>query len=83
MSTKNRKKSSKQKASLASKVMRDPKASKIEKSFAASVLSQASSDKETGEKMETRAAKALQSENSSEILKKLAGSLVSQSSLAR
>ncbi|MBB49289.1 MAG: hypothetical protein CMK88_00910 [Pseudomonadales bacterium] len=80
---KNPKETSSDVSSLASEVLRDPHASQIAKSLAASALSQSSSSKETGKAMEERASKALSSERSSEVVKTLAGSIVSQSRKSR
>jgi len=70
-------------AHLASETLRDPNASAIAKSLAASALAQANSSKQTGAKMEHEAGKVLQSDKYSEISKTLAGSLVSQSLKSR
>ncbi|MBD8737930.1 hypothetical protein IFR41_00205 [Pseudomonas fluorescens] len=81
--SKNTKQSSPKVATLASDTLRDPNASAIAKSFAASVLSQASSAKETGKAMETKASQALQSEKYSDTTKTLAASVLSQSDKSR
>lgn len=70
-------------ANLASQTLRDPNASTIAKSFAASALSQSSTSKETGKALETKASQVLQSEKYSETTKKLAASVLSQSDKAR
>lgn len=80
---KNTKQSSAQVAKLASETLRDPQASAIAKSLAASALSQASSTKETGKAMETKASQVLQSEKYSETTKTLAASVLSQSDKQR
>jgi len=79
----NTKQSSTKAATLASETLRDPNASAIAKSLAASVLSQSSSYKETGKAMETKASQVLQSEKYSETTKSLAGSVLSQSDKQR
>lgn len=79
----NPKKSSAKVAKLASETLRDPHASAIAKSFAASALAQARTGKQTGAEMEAKAGRALQSEKYSEETKTLAGSLVSQANKAR
>jgi len=79
----NSKKTSQDIAALASQTLRDPNASAISKSFAASALAQASTSKRTGSDMESKAAKALQSEKYSKTTKALAGSVVSQSDKKR
>lgn len=79
----NPKKSSAKVAKLASETLRDPHASVIAKSFAASALAQARTGKQTGAEMEAKAGRALQSEKYSEETKTLAGSLVSQANKAR
>ena len=53
--SKNGKQTSKNVGSLASEVLRDPSSSAIQKQLAASALSQANSDKQTGSTMETKA----------------------------
>lgn len=75
----NTKTSSTSLASVASKTLRSPNASAIQKSLAGSVLAQSGTSKTTGSSMETKAGKALQRENSSPLTKSLAGSVVSQS----
>ncbi|MFY1663741.1 hypothetical protein [Pseudomonas sp. Pseu.R1] len=70
-------------AKLASETLRDPHASAIAKSFAASALAQTHTGKQTGADMEAKAGRALQSEKYSEDTKTLAGTLVSQSNKAR
>jgi len=75
----NDKKTSASMASLASEILQDPNASKIQKSLAGSALAQSGSSKQTGSAMETKASKALQSDKYSETTKKLAGSVLSQS----
>jgi hypothetical protein len=79
----NSKQTSQDVASLAAQTLRDPNASAIAKSLAASALAQASSGKQTGADMEAKAAKALQSDKYSKATKTLAGSVVSQSDKKR
>ncbi|WP_410480906.1 hypothetical protein ACJ70E_19265 [Pseudomonas plecoglossicida] len=79
----NRKSTSSHIAHLASETLRDPNASAIAKSLAASALAQAHTLKQTGTEMEHTASKVLQSEKYSETSKSLAASLLSQSSNER
>lgn len=79
----NKKQSTGKTASLAAKTLQDPNASKIQKSLAASVISQSSTSKVTSTEMEVKAAKALQNDNSAELTRKLAGSVLSQADKAR
>lgn len=81
--TKNTKQSSEKVAKLASDTLRDPGASAIAKSLAASALAQASSGKQTSAAMEAKAGRVLQSEKYSEETKSLAGSVVSQANKKR
>lgn len=66
-------------ASNASDIMRSNRSSLIQKSLAASVLSQRNSGNMTGKKMETKASKVLKSNKYSDITKSLAASVLSQS----
>lgn len=70
-------------AKQASATLRDPNASAIAKSLAASALAQTSTGKETGKAMETKASQVLQSEKYSESTKAFAGSILSQSNKKR
>lgn len=79
----NRKQSSKEVASLASKTLKDARSSDIAKELAASVLAQSRTSKQTGEKMEDIASKVLRSDKYSEETKILAGSVLSQSNKGR
>jgi hypothetical protein len=81
--SKNTKQSSPKVATLASETLRDPHASAIAKSLAASALSQSSTSKETGKAMETKASQVLQSEKYSGTTKTLAASVLSQSDKLR
>ncbi|MEB0091695.1 hypothetical protein RHM65_12510 [Pseudomonas sp. CCI4.2] len=79
----NTKATSQKVAQLASETLRDPKASAISKTLAASALAQAHTGKQTGANMEHIASKVLQSEKYSDTSKTLAGSLLSQSNKDR
>lgn len=79
----NEKKSSKELAKLASEVLRNPAASKIQKELAGSVLSQSKTKNQTSSVMEHKAGKALQNDRSAEVTRKLAASVVSQSNKKR
>ena len=81
--SKNTKKTSPKMTSLAAKTLSDPNASEIQKSFAASALSQADSSKQTGADMEEKAAKALKSSKYSDDTKSLAATVLSQSNKER
>lgn len=80
---KNTKETSLRIASLASEKLKDPNASHIQKSLAASALSQSGTAKQTGAEMESKAAKVLRSDKYSQETKKLAASVVSQSNKNR
>ncbi len=79
----NHKTSSKSMASKAAKVLTDKGVSKIQKSLAASVLSQRSTQKQTGASMEDIASKVLQSSKYSDETKSFAASVLSQSDAKR
>ncbi|MGY2230109.1 hypothetical protein HX780_04770 [Pseudomonas tolaasii] len=79
----NSKQSSAKVAKLASETLRDPQASAIAKSLAASTLAQANTGKQTSAEMEAKAGRVLQSDKYSEETKALAASVVSQSNQAR
>lgn len=79
----NKKTSSAELASKAAATLRDPSASRMQKALAGSVMSQASSTKQTGKKMEVIASTVLRSSKYNEQTKAYAGSLVSQSSKER
>lgn len=66
-------------ASTASKVLRDPKSSSTAKQLAGSALSQVNKGNETSTKVEKIASKVLDNPNSTSTAKKLAGSVLSQS----
>lgn len=80
---KNAKKSSKEVASLASKVLQNDNSSEISKQLAASVLSQSRTSKQTGAEMEDVASRVLKSDKYSDETKTLAGSVLSQSNKKR
>lgn len=73
------KKTSKPVAREASKVLRDPNASKIQKSLAGSALAQSNTNKKTSKKMETVASNASKSKKYNKKTKSLSGSVLSQS----
>jgi uncharacterized protein YbaA (DUF1428 family) len=79
----NKKQTSKKMASKAAKILNDDGASKIQKTLAASVLTQSSTKKETGEDMESIASDVLKSNKYNDETKGLAASLVSQSNKNR
>lgn len=81
--SKNRKTTSDSIAHLASETLRNPTASTIAKSLAASALAQAHTGKQTGAEMEQTASKVLQSDKYSDASKSLAASLLSQSNKER
>jgi hypothetical protein len=81
--TKNTKETSSNIASLASEKLRDPNASQIQKSLAASALSQSGNAKQTGAAMETKASNVLSSDKYSQETKELAASVLSQSNKDR
>lgn len=80
---KNSKRTSDSVASTAARVLQSPSSPAIQKSLAASALSQAVSGRETGAEMETKAAKALDNPRSAATTKKLAASVVAQSNKKR
>ncbi len=82
MST-NKKQTSKQIASQASKTLIDSNSSKTAKSLAASALSQTSNKKQTGAEIEELASAVLNSSKYNENTKSLAGSVLSQSNKDR
>lgn len=79
----NTKKTSPDVATIAAQTLRNPDASDIQKSFAASALAQSRTGKQTGADMEAKAGKALNRESSAATTKILAASLVSQSNKKR
>lgn len=79
----NKKVTSNQIASLASKILTNPNSSQIAKELAGSALSQMNKGNQTGSSMEEKASKVLQSSKYSEATKSLAGSILSQSNKKR
>lgn len=79
----NKKQTSKDIASKASKILKDPNASKIQKSLAGSALAQSSTGKQTSSEMETIASDVQKSEKYSKKTQSLAGSVLSQSNKQR
>ncbi len=79
----NSKQSSKSLASKAASTLNDASASHVQKSLAASVLSQASSGNQTSSYMETKASDVLKSSKYSNETKSFAASVLSQSNKAR
>ncbi len=75
----NKKKSGSETIRLASEILRDLTASKIQKTLAGSIIAQAGTDKVTGAEVEDIASKVLNSSKYNTDTKSLAGSLVSQS----
>lgn len=75
----NKKVSGQKLASGASDIMRAKSSSQIQKSLAASVLSQRNSRNMTGKEMETKASMVLKSNKYSDTTKSLAASVLSQS----
>ena len=79
----NKKTSGQKLASDASDIMKSKSSSQIQKSLAASVLSQRNTRKMTGQDMETKASMVLKSNKYSDTTKSLAASLLSQSDKKR
>ena len=75
----NKKVSSSKMATNASAILRASGNSRIQKSLAASVLSQSISGKTTGKNMEIKASHVLKSSKYSDVTKSLAASVLSQS----
>lgn len=80
---KNTKKSSSKVTTLASKTLTSKNTSPTAKRLAASVLSQKSPNKQTGQELESLASKVMQSEKYSDSTKTLAASVLSQSNKDR
>ncbi|MGY3909782.1 hypothetical protein ACW5XW_24475 [Aeromonas piscicola] len=76
----NKKQTSPSVASQAAQVLKDPNASKIQRSLAGSALAQANTGKQPSAAMEAKAGAALQSDKYNDKTKTLAGSIVAQSS---
>ena len=81
--SKNSKQTSKSVRSLASKILKNPSSSAIQKELAGSALSQSKSSKQTGSDLESKASHVLQSDKYSETTKTLAASVLSQSNKER
>ena len=79
----NKKKTSKQIASLAAKTLNNSNASKIAKELAGSALSQAVRKNQTGSEMEDKASMVIKSNKYSDDTKSLAASVLSQSNKKR
>lgn len=79
----NKKQTSSNISTLASDVLKNPNASKIQKSLAGSALSQKGTGNQTGSKMEGIASKVLNSDKYNDITKSLAGTVLSQSNKER
>ena len=79
----NKKQTSPTISTLASDVLRNPNASKIQKSLAGSALSQKGTGNQTGSKMEDVASKVLNSDKYNDTTKSLAASVLSQSNKTR
>ncbi|MEZ8095253.1 hypothetical protein ACED51_14265 [Photobacterium swingsii] len=79
----NNKSTSKPMASKASDVLRSPHATNIQRSLAASALSQSSTSKQTSSQMETVASKVLTSSKYNATTKSLAATVLSQSNKKR
>jgi hypothetical protein len=80
---KNTKKTSKNVASQAAKILNDEKSSKTAKKLAGSALAQVDKDKQTSAELEDLASKVLKSDKYSKETKELAGSVLSQSNKDR
>ncbi|WP_241617310.1 hypothetical protein [Rosenbergiella epipactidis] len=79
----NSKKTSSKIAYIAAKTLNNPNASGVQKSLAASALSQVGSSNQTSGAMEHKASIALNNPRSSELTKELAASVLSQSNKER
>jgi hypothetical protein len=76
---KNTKATSENVAALAAKVMQDPRASKIQKSLAASALSQRDPSRETSAEAEKKAAMVMRGKRYADVTRTLAASVMAQS----
>lgn len=76
---KNTKVTSESIGALAAQVMQDPRASKIQKSLAASALSQRDASRETSSEAERKAAMVMRGERYADVTRKLAASVMAQS----
>lgn len=79
----NKKQTSRDITSLASKVLKDTQSSNIQKQLAGSALAQSNTNKQTGVSMEDKAFKILSSPKYNDTTKTLAGSILSQSNNKR
>lgn len=79
----NKKQTSGEMATNASKVLRDKNSSVIAKGLAASALAQANTGKQTSKEMETKASNVLKSRKYSDETKSFAASVLSQSNKKR
>lgn len=79
----NKKTTSDSMASKAARTLNDRNASKIQKSLAASALSQKAAQKQTGANMEDVASRVLKSEKYSDATKSFAACILSQSNVER
>lgn len=79
----NSKQTSPRVATVASKTLRSPASSAVQKSLAGSALRQAGTPAQTGAKIETTASRTLDNPRSSRVAQTLAGSVVSQSNRKR
>ena len=79
----NKKQSSRRIATLASEILRNSSASDIQRSLAASVLSQRQKNHQTGAEMEDLASRVLRGSKYNAVTKELAGSVLSQSNKDR
>lgn len=75
----NKKQTSSSVASQAAQILKDPNASKIQRSLAGSALAQTNTGKQPSVAMEAKAGTALQSDKYNDKTKTLAGSIVAQS----
>jgi len=80
---KNTKRTSASVAKLAGETLKDPHASEVAKSLAASALAQKDGGKQTGKEMEDLASKVLKSSKYSDDTKTLAATVLSQSNKER
>ncbi len=76
---KNTKVTSESIGALAAQVMQDPRASKIQKSLAASALSQRDASRETSSEAERKAAMVMRGKRYADVTRKLAASVMAQS----
>lgn len=79
----NKKRTSLDVTSLASRILREPSASEIARSLAASCLSQSGTSNQTGADLETKASAVLQSKKYSKDTQTLAASVLAQSNRKR